>query len=431
MKARFALVALSAMAFQVCHADFQQNFETPAGNTSLASAYSDSGDALSNWKGSGTVTEGARAASVPSIGSAIVSNVDSTKFLAVDGEVHCTNAVVAVASKNQADFLIFAAEPSDILEDNDSDFVGTQVGVAVGTNLVNDAYVPLYVCCSNGVGSSTWVQTDALIPTGQWVRVSLVFDYSKTDNGCPNGMCRVVVDGVPAASGRGYATVVNEYNYGRGAWYPIPVDTVGNSVDQLDFFGITKIDDVSLGGSELAFLETGKDVTIGRNRSDDSGGGATNVLVSALNTWGVSTTTIHDAKLDETDLTIEQKLAAGLDPMDGNYFTVNSVGLNAAGTQVTVGVQGVPNTHWYKITFEDPSAVEPLATLSYDAANTRWQVESNLAGTDKTYTGITPTFAQADGKSTITVTLPEAVATSLKSNYPGCKIKTHVVPVNN
>lgn len=388
MNTRIAIAALTALAIQAVCADvtsYSQDFESPDNGTVLPS------DSLAGWSGDGTVT-----------------NTTGRKYLAVAGNVTYANASFTAGSEYQADFLVNFEEPSDELDPADSDLSEALIAVSVGTSFTESpessgVYVaPIYVCTRQN-DANAWVVTDAMVTSGQWARVSLLFDYA-------NAKCRVSVNGVPAASSAGYAT--SSSAEGTGAWYPL-LDTVSSSssIANVSYSGIASVDDmVVTNGDVFAASSTPTPVTIeGANVS---------VPLSYLNKWGVSKSTIGvAASPDGTGMTIADKYLVGLEPNDGKCFEIKSVDMNSDGTQLQVKVSGAaPVENWYKIVLSSPAGA-PLATLAYNGSAWKWTVGEAVSEVS------TSPISSESGETTISVALPESIR-----GVSG-KIKTEVVPV--
>lgn len=285
------------------------------------------------WTGDGTIQEGAREANTPAIGSAI-SKEASTKYLAVAGTATCTNTSASTKFSYQADFLVNIAEPCDDLSTDG--LGGAQIAVAAGTTVDDQGRVAICVYCGS---TPSWVTTDALVATGSWARVSLLFDYGTEKR------CRVSVNGVPA--GR-----VTGENAGS-AYYPL-ITTTKTKIDQLDFVGVAGIDDVVINPAEIA-MPTDATVAVGT--------GNTLVKLTTLNKYGVS------AEKLATDSAAMGRYEAGLALNDATaVFAPTAMSLSAAAS-ATVTVPFVDdNGQTYTIDVEDESG-NKKTDISVTASN--------------------------------------------------------------
>lgn len=307
--------------------DVSQTFDTAAGTTVDTIATG----ANEGWSGDGTVVDDGRVANIPTMGSAISADA-STKCLAVAGTVSCTNkANVASATPYQADFLVNIAEACDELTTDG--LTGAQIAVAAGTNIVTENSVDKVKICVCYGSTPTWVETDALVPTGSWARVSLYFDYTLGTA----GKCRVAVNGQPA-------------KYNGSEYY----DLIASSthVKQLDFVGVAKIDDV--------FIASGAEKTTVPVAGSDMA-----VNVATLAKYGVSTNTFAaNGTVEGSGMTISQKYEAGLALNDATKFEPIAMALPNATTATITVPYADNNGQSYKVSVSDGTH-----SIDVDASN--------------------------------------------------------------
>lgn len=293
------------------------------------------------WTGDGTIQEGARAANTPEIGSAISTDA-SAKYLAVAGTATCTNTSASTQSSYQADFLVNIAEPCDDLSTDG--LGGAQIAVAAGTTVDDQGRVAICVCCGS---TPSWVTTDALVATGSWARVSLLFDYGTEKR------CRVSVNGVPAGC-------VTGENAGS-AYYPL-ITTTKTKIDQLDFVGVAGIDDVVINPAEI-LMPANATVTVA----------GTAVKLTTLNKYGISAEKMADSTttVGDSGLTAMQKYEAGLNLTDNSKFEPTAMALTKDGetlkATITIPVAD-DNGQAYSVVVTDGSSTrtitEGIATVS-------------------------------------------------------------------
>ena len=341
--------------------------------------------ALSSWDGDGTVET--VAGSSITIGNNVARPIDDdgTKFLAIAGTVTCTGSGTTGGSGSEttggyyvSDFLVNITEGSDEeLAKPD----GVQIAVAAGQAITdgNAKKIPLFVyCIPKSDDPSTdpdWVDTGILIPinTTTWHRLTLVFDYTKNT-------CQVNWDGVPVATSAGYlesdpksAKNIDGEKQIAGSWYKLATGDSKSSIATLKFVGAASIDDVlvkqgaktdvkpAYGESAVATVKLdGTDVTI---------------PVKDLSNWGVGEANITTAKIDNSGLTVAEKLAAGLEPDDGKKFELTGMTLAADGTPTitfpgsATAKYGVQPNYTVKVTDGSDKVVDG-ATAAVSAAAT-------------------------------------------------------------
>ncbi len=261
---------------------------------------------LNAWSGDGTLVEESPAplAAGRPIGTA--ENATS-KVLALEGQVLCSSG-----NGEQTDFLLNVSGPSDDLPEN---LDKVQIAVAAGTELdVEQNTVPLMLYCKygkdDGEEASGWLQVSS-VKVGTWIRVTMDFDYNND-----NGRCKVSVDGVPVVSEKG--SLKADGSGGKGAWYKLA--KASETIASLTFVGSAKIDDVVINEavSENIFADVKKTIEIVPGVTEE-------VSLNDLNKWGITPNMAATARVDDSDLTVAQKLECGLKPDDGKKFQLTSM----------------------------------------------------------------------------------------------------------
>ena len=311
---------------------------------------------LEFWSGDGSLIEESPAqngnvleAGVP-IGTA---ENETPKVLALEGQVLCSSS-----TGKQTDFLLNVSGPSDELPPPEN-LVGVQIAVAAGTELnVEQNTVPLMLYCNyrNGDGeeASGWLQVSS-VKVGTWIRVTMDFDYSQN-----NGRCKVSVDGVPVVSEKG--SLKADGTGGNGAWYKLAKASA--KIELLTFVGSAKIDDVVIkeAVSENIFADVKKTIEIVPGVTEE-------VSLNDLNKWGITPDMAATAKVDDSGLTVAQKLECGLKPDDGKKFHLTSMEMckiTEDGVDKTVATIKFPGSNSaigrYKVTARNAEGVDVSIT---------------------------------------------------------------------
>ena len=222
-----------------------------------------------------------------------------TKVLNIAGDVVCTPA----ASANTLDVMV-KLTAVDELETPEGQ---PQVALAVAKNASNNEKVDLKIYAketANATGA-TWIDLKTGLTAETWARITLFFDYTK-------------------------GTVRVSYNCEYiGEYYLI---NTGNKITSLTFSGSTSIDDVVMTATTAADYnpykdasdhELKKEVTVGtgENGADEK----LDVSLNDLAKWGVNAENITSKQLDNSGLTVAQKLIAGLDPTDNKKFELKTM----------------------------------------------------------------------------------------------------------
>ena len=317
---------------------------------------------LEKWSGDGSLIEESPApgetvlaAGVP-IGTA---DNETPKVLALEGQDLCSDV-----TGKQTDFLLNVSSPSDELPANLDE---VQIAVAAGTELdEGQNTVPLMLYCKYGKddGEETlgWVRISS-VKVGTWIRVTLDFDYVA-------GRCKVSVDGVPVVSEKG--SLKADGSGGNGAWYKLAKPS--QNIASLTFVGSAKIDDVVVNDNivtEKLFAESAKaKISIVAGVEEE-------VSLNDLNKWGITPDMAATAKVDDSGLTVAEKLECGLRPDDGKKFQLTDMEMS----KITVG--GVEKT-LAKIKFPgSKAALNRYKVTARDSAGKNVSIASTTADYDE------------------------------------------------
>ena len=305
------------------------------------------------WGGDGYIV----ASNIASVaGGFIDSTVAHDKVLAVEGMVVCTNDSGSAQAQAQTDLLVNVPDACDELDSLDSD---VQIAVAAGTNVTAAAgTVPLMIYCKpktddagTVAGSASWIPGPEMT-TGAWHRVSLLFDYG-------SGLCKVSLDGSPCVTTNGFVTTnVASQTSVKGAWYKLAyVPASEKYVHNLTFVGVAAIDDVVI-GQETAVTETYTGTATIEGIS---------VEKTDLVKWGVTADTAASVTLDDSGLTVAQKVVAGLDPTDGSKFEATGMTMTSAATAtiaLPAGIDTTGRTYTVQYSTDDGATKTPATTVN-------------------------------------------------------------------
>ena len=317
-----------------------------------------------NWSGSGTLkvetptpSENTLIAGVP-LGTI---EGETSKVLELEGEVVCANE-----TGKQVDFLLNVSSPSDELPEN---LEGVQIAVAVGTSETQaddgqTKFVPLMLYgVKKNESSARWFGISS-VKIGTWSRVTLNFDYGA-------GRCKVSVDGVPVVSEDG--SFKADGTGDKGAWYKLAVLNEKKNIASLTFIGSAKIDDVVVNDevSEKCFANVEKPIQI-------ADGVTEKVSINDLNKWGITPDMAATAKVDDSGLTVAEKLECGLRPDDGKKFQLTDMVMRKE------SVDGVVKTV-AKIKFSgSQAALNRYKVTARDSVGNNVSIASTTAAYDKT-----------------------------------------------
>ena len=278
------------------------------------------GGSLSGWAGNGTVET---VDGTITIGNSVDRPITDTgtKVLAIAGEVTCTSSGTE-GGYYVSDFLVKIPEGNDGKLANPPTDDGVQIAVAAGqaTTVGNATTIPLCVYSKDKSNSAGWTTSSIAIDTNTWHRLTLVFDYG-------NKTCQINWDGAPVVTEKGYLKS-DKNGTGNGSWYKLANDN-STSIASLKFVGAASIDDV------LVTQGTKTDVTPAYGDAaaavalDDAN---VSIPLNKLSEWGVDSTTIETATIDNSGMTVAEKLAAGLEPGENTKFELTGMTLAANGT---------------------------------------------------------------------------------------------------
>lgn len=313
------------------------------------SAVSDNFESEPIPSGWGTPDATIIAENISSVDGGFAISGSHAKVLSVSGEATRNSEISTTANQGQADFLVNITEASDAdtFSNDSAPGEGVQIAIAAGETIdtsVSPNTVPLKIYCKAKSGgtladSATWL-TGPSVTTGEWHRVSLVFDYASE-------LCKVSVDGVPYVSASGFLKTDKSSDTDKnGAWYGLANIPTHNRITSLSFVGAAKVDDVVIDAAE----------TVTETYSGNSSVNVDGLAVSYgdLVKWGVDGKTIATAKLDDSGLTVAQKVVAGLDPTDGSTFTAKAMKMTDATTATIALPDGIKtNGRAYKVKYTD------------------------------------------------------------------------------
>ena len=327
-----------------------------AAGSLCAEPYTETFETTSTWTG-GTVTNNGAYAYSGAAGLPLPLEAH-TKVLLVEGD-SAYDAGSTFTGTPMVDMMVQAARPDEPLELPEGEGP-VQIAVAVDSN----GYFNVY--CKNRAGTETdWYQlSNTAYTDGDWVRVSLVFDYESQ-------RCQVRLDGQPMMTANGFYNEATADTTKNGAWYNLATNTTASTyVSALKVIGCTAIDDVVLKVSDEGYA-------IAANVTNDVG-----VSCAWLDKYGLGwDSTTAGTSYDGTGMTVSQKYDACLSPFDGQTFEVKSV---TADTSKGVTVVGIPST---------VDTVGREVVLQY--------------GSDSSFTSCTTTNV-APGQTSIEVALPSA-----------------------
>ena len=327
----------------------------------------------SKWSGDGSLIEESLApgATVLAAGVPIgTAENETSKVLALEGQVLCSSS-----TGKQTDFLLNVSGPSDELPPPEN-LVGVQIAVAAGTELDVEQNVPLMLYCKYGNGdgeeASGWLQVSS-VKVDTWIRVTMDFDYNND-----NGRCKVSVDGVPVVSEKG--SLKADGTGGKGAWYKLAAKASG-TIASLTFVGSAKIDDVVINDevSGNCFAQSAKaEIAIADGVKEE-------VSLNDLNKWGITPDMAATTQVDDSGLTVAQKLECGLKPDDGKKFQRTSMEMRKVtvdGVVKTVATIKFPGSdaaiRRYKVTARNVKG-ETVSVESSNAQYSNGEVNMDVA----------------------------------------------------
>ena len=315
-----AVLALSGGAFAT--AGISQSFEESEVGTAAATVDG-------KFSGNGAV---ANATLPAATGMGYPISGTHEKALEIAGTVTYSeeNGALASAGASMVDFM-FKVEPTDELEDPTGE--GIKVALAVGTNDVVNETAPIKLWCkTTSSGSAGWVDLAPAVPTGSWMRATLVLDYA-------NSKCSVALNGSPALNN-------------GDKWFYF-VTSEGNYVSSITMVGSTLVDDfvVAHNASESSLAPAGANGAIA---------GGSRVTYEYINKYGV---TVEQAQSStplnaESGMSVADKFAAGLNPKSATKFELKTMTMTS--DSVTVTFPGANDTSKYNVVIHDSNGAEVL-----------------------------------------------------------------------
>ena len=263
------------------------------------------------------------------------------KVLAVDGTITCANSAGDDSQWGKTTFLVKAPEDATASADlpTAADIGGCQIAVATGAEATDGT---LKVMVYQG-GTTPWVEASGVtVAKGTWFTVVLNFDYSAS---------KVQV-------------LVNDMSAG---WFPlVTTQATTSKIASLSFVGSTKVDDVSI--AEVtnvpaeALPETIKTLSIN------------------LAERGVTIAEINDTATKYAELTVAERLEAGLAPKGDATFTAKAMGANS----ITVPCDA-DNGQVYQVVITDGAgnAVATVAAAPGKIADGKRTLTFEMPTTDK------------------------------------------------
>ena len=306
-----AAIALSGGVFAAAAAGNSYNFETDG---TLGT-----GD-YAELAGNGTVV--ADSYTAPRVGAPLTG--DHTKVLEIAGTVTYTNAgdeQPTGSASSQVDFM-FKVEPTDELENPEGSDI--QVALAVGVTNATGTTAPLKLWCKTSTSAEAgWATIKDSVNVGDWVRATLVLDYSETAK-----KCKISLDGDPVKNGD------SEWFYFAGA-------AAQPFVKSISMVGSTHVDDLKVSYDAAgSYALPGGDTTIAAS------GQGSNVTYGYINKYGV---TVEEATSAtplnaESGMSVADKFAAGLNPKSSTKFALQTMTTTKSSATVTFpGAKGTGN----------------------------------------------------------------------------------------
>lgn len=283
-----------------------------------------------------------------------MANSAHTKVLAITGTVTYTESATPNTGASQVD-LMFKAEPTDELDEL-TDQTDVKVALAVATNSAASKVSIMLWCKAKDAATASWVQL-CTIDEAAWARATLILDYASE-------RCRVSINGDPQITESADEDAWYIFANGKGSdSYLKSVTMTGSTA--VDDFVVTH--DALSGYTEpfdgnVAIAETGVTITY-----DD------------LNKYGI-TKAQAEANADVSDnanMTISQKLTAGLNPKSATKFEMQTMTATSA-TAATITFPGNKGANGYTV------------TATADAAGTGAVLDT---------ASVTPGAANADGET--------------------------------
>ena len=306
-----AAIALSGGAFAAAAAGDSYNFETEGElGTSPYAALA----------GNGTVVADSYIA--PRVGAPLTG--DHTKVLEIAGTVTYTNAgdeQPTGSTSSQVDFM-FKVEPTDELENPEGSDI--QVALAVGVTNATGTTAPLKLWCKTSTSAEAgWATIKDSVNVGDWVRATLVLDYSETAK-----KCKISLDGDPVKNG-------------DSEWFYFAGNASQDFVKSISMIGSTRVDDL-----KVSYDAAGSYALPGGTTTIAASGQGSNVTYGYINKYGVTVAQATDSSYTcaESGMTVAQKFEAGLDPTTDTKFALQTMTTTKSSATVTFpGTKGTGN----------------------------------------------------------------------------------------
>ena len=259
---------------------------------------------LANWTGDGIVA--AEEYSVPATPGYPLADETHAQVLVVDGE-SARDYSAAHGSGNRFDAMIRVTRERADAPVADAD--GQLAVFFDGTGRAT-----LQHLSADGASRLRTPLSSRVFEDGDWVRVSVVIDYSSDSSGA--GWCQIRLDGEPCRTAAGVKSPADKT--AGGSWHRLLASPASPKVSSVVFKGFGAVDDVALyEASSEVFERSGLSTTNG-------------VPYAWLLEQDLPFDTALDLDGDDQDSRLEY--AAGTDPWDAeDNFRVLDAGFNAAG----------------------------------------------------------------------------------------------------
>lgn len=220
----------------------------------------------------------------------IEQKAEGNNMLSVEGQVTCSNGSAAASEWTKTSFLVKAPEDaSDVV--SAEDLGDCQTAVATGAAATDST---LKVMVYQGGENPAWVEANATVAMGAWFSVGLEFNYAANK-------VKVMIDNQAAG----------EYALVSGA-------TATSKISSLVFAGSAKVDEVSI-----------QEAVAKANLPADIKG-----LKIYAAEQGVTEAEINNTTDKYADMTVAQRLEAGLAPKGTTTFVAESMSTVTEGSAV-------------------------------------------------------------------------------------------------
>ncbi len=247
---------------------------------------------------------------------------DHANVLEIAGTVTYTNAGDSAANtSSQVDFM-FKVEPTDELENPDG--ADIQVALAVGETNAVGTTAPIKLWCKTAASAANaeWVTLMESATVSNWVRATLVLDYSTTP-----GRCKVSLDGDPVLNPQMTASAQGS------EWFYFAGTAAQSFVKSISMVGSTRVDDLKVSYDALASYT----VPVPAGATVAASGQGSNVTYEYINKYGV---TVAEATSStplnaESGMSVADKFEAGLDPKSATKFELQTMTTTKSTATVT------------------------------------------------------------------------------------------------